>query len=327
MQNPLNQQSKSLSAADILLSLVAKVAEQTAHSVIVTDAKHCIVWVNEGFSQLRGHSLDFAKGKTPGSLLASELSDKAVLAQIAQAVANQQALRCELQSHDRCGNAIWLDIEIRPIFNTAGKLEGFSQFETNITALVTAKQDLVKERARLDELAEGIEAGLGQWDITNDTVTFNNRLTSMLGDPKGSWINAEGIKWRARCHPDDVDHLSEIFQRICSGKESQISTELRLKHANQNWLSMMVRAHVTERLPNGEPKGISGIYIDVTEKREQDRKLHEAKEAAEAANQAKSSFLATMSHEIRTVFSQSSGRCVVVCGRGFDWHNPGYARH
>ena len=41
-------------------------------------------------------------------------------------------------------------------------------------------------------------------------------------------------------------------------------------------------------------------YTDVTESEATQKELRRAKEAAEAANQAKSRFLATMSHELRT---------------------------
>lgn len=46
--------------------------------------------------------------------------------------------------------------------------------------------------------------------------------------------------------------------------------------------------------------GILGIYNDVTERRELERELLKAKEAAEASAKAKTEFLATMSHELRT---------------------------
>ncbi len=46
--------------------------------------------------------------------------------------------------------------------------------------------------------------------------------------------------------------------------------------------------------------GWLSTYSDVTEARQAEEELRRAKESAEAANQAKSRFLATMSHELRT---------------------------
>lgn len=53
------------------------------------------------------------------------------------------------------------------------------------------------------------------------------------------------------------------------------------------------------RLPGGKTE-IYQLDMDLTERKRAEKALHHAKEAAEAANRAKSSFLAVMSHEIRT---------------------------
>jgi len=60
------------------------------------------------------------------------------------------------------------------------------------------------------------------------------------------------------------------------------------------WQSRVLRG------PDGAPIGFVGVLEDITGRRAGEAKLVEAKQAAEAANEAKSQFLANVSHEIRT---------------------------
>ncbi len=76
------------------------------------------------------------------------------------------------------------------------------------------------------------------------------------------------------------------------------ATEVQLQHKNGSllWVSLSGKA-VDAHDPDA---GSIWVFDDISEHRRIQHQLYEAKEAAEAANLAKSRFLATMSHEIRT---------------------------
>jgi len=76
------------------------------------------------------------------------------------------------------------------------------------------------------------------------------------------------------------------------------TTEIELQHKNGALLWVSLSGKVVD--VNDIDAGSIWVFDDVSEHRRIQQQLSEAKETAEAANLAKSRFLATMSHEIRT---------------------------
>lgn len=71
----------------------------------------------------------------------------------------------------------------------------------------------------------------------------------------------------------------------------------------QRQLDGTERILLTSKVPildGDEVTGILGIFTDITKRKQMERELERAKEAAEASDRAKSDFLAAMSHELRT---------------------------
>jgi len=90
----------------------------------------------------------------------------------------------------------------------------------------------------------------------------------------------------------------EFMQRLAElGVVKGFESEVRRRDGSQLWISENARA---VRDAGGALLAYEGMVADITERKQAEEAMQEARIAAEAANLAKSQFLASMSHELRT---------------------------
>ena len=105
--------------------------------------------------------------------------------------------------------------------------------------------------------------------------------------------------WLTRIHPDDANRTQDALRAHLAGKAAHYRCEYRMQHKDGSWRWILSRGKA-QFDANGNARRMLGTHIDITHQKEIEAELRLAKEEAEAADRAKSEFLAVMSHEIRT---------------------------
>jgi PAS domain S-box-containing protein len=171
-------------------------------------------------------------------------------------------------------------------------------FLTDITAQKLAENELNAERGRLELATRAGRVGAWDYDVRTGEIRWNDVMYEIHGvspetyEPDGE-SNAQFL-----AHEDRTRVWEEFHRALDSGANSYSIDVTIVRPDGERRLTrsqaMILRDHT------GAAIRVVGVEMDITEEKRAELAMAKARDAAEAADRAKSEFLATMSHEIRT---------------------------
>jgi len=173
-----------------------------------------------------------------------------------------------------------------------------------------AQRDKALQRANeaLDAMSAIHEAlGSGSWSFSFDEqgrvahMEWSKEARALMGYyTEEDGFPAPDNIFEKLVHPQDIKVMFDAFNTALNDKSGALyDAKFRIltKHGGYHWFHS---AGSFRRRPDGSPEVLYGILMDIDEKQRAHDSLRDALAAAEHANKAKTTFLNSMSHDIRT---------------------------
>jgi PAS domain S-box-containing protein len=298
MSNRTRARAQALPGRDELYRLL--VENVTDYAIILLSPEGRVTTWTEGAGRMFGYDEDEVLGQPLAILYPPD--DQAGGAPASDLHTAVRDGRCETVAWRvrRDGSRLWASVVLTAIHDAGGKLIGLGQITRDLTERKEVAERYEESRQRYRSLFENNPDAVCSFDLDGTLRTANPAAEALIGYETDDLRSAS---FWSLVTPDDRERMRALFTGTAAGAPQGCETAL----VHRSGRRVDVRVTLVPIVVQGGILGVYCIAEDITERlraaAERDSLLLReriARAEAEAANQAKTDFLAVVSHELRT---------------------------
>ncbi|MEG4116974.1 PAS domain S-box protein [Microcoleus sp. N9_B4] len=258
-----------------------------------------IVYTNPKFDEMFGYAEGELAGQSVGVInyVDTEVTPDETVEDVVAQLERDGEAKYEVYNKKKDGRLFWCRVHTsrfeHPEYGTV-----YVAVQEDVTELKQAEQALQATTNRLNFLLNYSPVVIfsSKPDGNYPATFISENVKEVLGYESMAFL-ADAEFWVDNLHPDDLE-------RVLNGLANPFVNdfyfhEYRIRRSDgvYRWILNQLRLI---RDPAGRPVEMLGYLIDISDRKQAELELQQAKEAAETANRAKSMFLSNMSHELRT---------------------------
>ena len=283
---------------------LAMAVDQSPTSVVITNVKGLIEYVNPKFTEVSGYAFEEVIGKNP-RFLKSDFLEKTDYAQMWRTIGGGQVWKGVFRNRKKNGDLYWESATISPIVNEAGKISHYIAVKEDITQKKATEEALVESESRYNSMLWQTPAGIVL--VHNWRVFFANYAACrILGVADAAEVVGKSIF--DYLEPEVHMEAKKLAADLLNGRPVQNPVVFAIRNFwgghTELELSLSLQLHQQQ-------KAVQIIMADLSER-------HRQQEAIETRNQLLKDIAWTHSHTLRAPLARLMGLVNIIVENDYD---------
>ncbi len=210
------------------------------------------------------------------------------------------------------GSRFWASTSTAGVHDGRGQLLGYARRVRDLSRSRQAEEQLRRKQAALELAHEA--AGLGTWEyeLATGTMYWDERAKLLFGLSVDAPMTLS--PWLEALHPEDREQIEERWNQAVR-ERSSFSAEYRVVWPDSSVHSIMAVGRCTTDM-SGEPFTLSGVLLDLTERRRTEEHLQESMRLEAVGRLA-----GGIAHDLNNMLAAILGFCEFL-QRGLELNDP-----
>jgi PAS domain S-box-containing protein len=240
---------------------------------------------------------------TPAIALYADPFDRSKIIQIL--TENGSFKNLEMRAVKKNGEISWISMSAILLKDINGKPISILGSLVDISEKKQVESSLQENKFRLDLAMKAANMAWWEMDLTTGRVIFEERKAKMLGYPAEKFTYYQDFM--ALVHPDDMDRSMNAMRGHMYGSLDKYEVEYRILTRAGEYIWFYDNGSIVERDAKGRPLIITGLVINVTERKKTELIIHQQNNELKKLNSDKDRFISILAHDLKSPFNSILG--------------------
>lgn len=251
---------------------LSKAVEQNPASIVITDIKGNIEYVNPKFCDLTGYTKEEAIGKNP-RILKSDTSSPDFFKELWTTILSGKEWKGEFHNKKKNGDLFWESGAISAVKNNKGEIVNFLAIKEDITERKQTEETLQNERSLFRTIIDLIPNAVYVKDIEGRKILANPKEVQLTGRDSENEIIG---KTDSDLYPTEQARRSADEDNLVIQSGKPILNIEGILTDKENRLHSLLVSKVPLYDVQGKITGLIGVTHDITERKQMENQLKES---------------------------------------------------